>query len=576
MRFSLVCVCFAACTQHVQLEPDPLGDLVSIELTPPSATITITDLSEPPRTLAYQAIGVFSDGSRRDITSDLGWSVDNPAPGGFAVAGTYTTTNEAAGHVVVTARNTAGVAATALLTVAIDAIVIDTAYPPPAPSLFDGATTVIADDPTHAPAYRYPADGTELPQGMASTLFQASRGAGNDELRLTFDADVLHLDVRTGADRWDTGSTYERVLEQSSVGTPIHVGITAAASAVPGTVYSGASIAMEFDAQTPGGLLTYWSSATDGIMLGTLAAESAPKLYPSDGTCVGCHAAARDGLDIAVGYGSETEPALETISTVTLLPGIDHDRGLAGGWATFSPDGAMVLVADDGKLVLRDATTGSAIGGSGGTVALPDGTYATHPDWSPDGSTVAIAYTQVPPTNLDVGSASIALLPYEGSGTFGPPQVIVAAGSGDNDYFPRFSPDGGYLAYVHATESSYGAASAELWLVPAGGGTPIALAAASHHVGATSELAGVADTMPTWAPAPGTHAFLAFASSRPYGAVNPDGGRPQIWISAIDLTAPIAGVDPSEPAFWLPCQDVTVLNMMPVWALDTTVTQIVE
>jgi len=238
-----------------------------------------------------------ADGSRRDITPNLTWAVDNPAPGGFATPGTYTTSNAAAGHIVVTARNTDGIAATARLTVAIDAIVIDTAYPPPAPSLFDGASTVIANDPTHAPAYLYPTDATELPQGMASTLFQAAMGAGNDELRLTFDADVLHLDVRTGADRWDTGSTYERVLEQSSIDSPIRVGISAGASADPSTTYSGSAIWIDFDHQTPTGLLTYWSSATDGIMLGTLAAESAPKLYPSDGGCVGCHAAARDGLD---------------------------------------------------------------------------------------------------------------------------------------------------------------------------------------------------------------------------------------------------------------------------------------
>jgi len=217
--------------------------------------------------------------------------------------------------------------------------------------------------------------------------------------------------------------------------------------------------------------------------------------------------------------------------------------------------------------VLRDAQTGAPVG-SDGKVALPSGHFATHPDWSPDGSAVAIAYTATQPTNLDVTGASIALLPYKGSGAFGAPIILVPPVGPDNNYFPRYSPDGSVLAYVHANEPSRGAASAVLWMVPSTGGTPIALDAANTRVGAQTVMS-VADTMPSWAPRPDHTAFLAFASSRAYGAVLA-AGRPQIWISKIDLSNPLAGTDPSKPAFWLPCQDVTVLNMMPVWSADTT------
>jgi len=140
VRSFVLCTYLVACTQVVQLAPDPLGDLVTIELTPNDATLTITDLSQAPLTLGYHAIGVFSDGSRRDITTMLDWSVDNMAPGGFLDPGTYTTSNAAAGHVAVTARSNDGVIATAALTVIVDATVIDPAYPgdpargPPRPS----------------------------------------------------------------------------------------------------------------------------------------------------------------------------------------------------------------------------------------------------------------------------------------------------------------------------------------------------------------------------------------------------------------------------------------------------------
>ncbi|HEY1812705.1 MAG TPA: hypothetical protein VGG74_10195 [Kofleriaceae bacterium] len=575
MRSLIVCAYLVACTENVQLAPDPLGNLVTIELSPNDATLTIDDLSQPSQTLAYHAIGVFSDGSRRDITAMLSWLVDNPAPGSFLEAGTYTTSNIAAGHVGVTARSSDGVVATAALTVVVDAVVIDPAFPPSDPDLFDPSNVVIAGDPTHAPAFVYPSDGTEMPQGVAGTLFQATLGAGNDTLEITFDADLLHLTILTAADRWDTGNQVQQLLALSSIGTPIQVGIAAASSLAAGTVYGGTSIAIDFDAEQPGGLLYFWSAATNGIMLGTLGAASAPKLYPGDATCVGCHAVSRDGLGMSMGLGSESAPLLQAISTTTLAPAIDSSQGIAGGWSTYSPDGSLILVADDGQLVLRDAQTGAPVSaaGSGGKIALPSGHFATHPDWSPDGASVAVAYTATQPTNLDVAGASIAVLPYNGDGTFGTPLVLVAPVGSDNDYFPRYSPDGSYLAYVHASEPSQGAASAELWLVRSGGGTPIALDEASHTVGSVTAVPGLADTMPSWAPVTSTHAFLAFASARAYGTVLPAAGRPQIWISAIDLTSPMPGADPSQPAFWLPCQDVTVLNMSPVWAVDTSTPQ---
>jgi hypothetical protein len=571
VRSFVLCTYLVACTQVVQLAPDPLGDLVTIELTPNDATLTITDLSQAPLTLGYHAIGVFSDGSRRDITTMLNWSVDNIAPGGFLDPGTYTTSNAAAGHVAVTARSNDGVIATAALTVIVDATVIDPAYPGD-PTLFDPSIPIIAGDPTHAPSYLYPSDGTELPQGVASTLFQAAFGTSNDTLELTFDADVLHLAVFTTENRWDTGSQIQQLLALSSVGTPIECGIAAAAAATPGTVYGGAPIALTFDALQPGGSIYYWSAATNGIMLGALSSPSAPKLFPGDTSCVGCHSASRDGQSLGMAYGSETAPLLQTIDADTLATTIDRAQMLAGGWSTFSPDGTMILVAGSGQLELRDAQTGVPIG-SDGKIALPSGHYATHPDWSPDGNSVAIAYTTTPPSDLSVGSASIAVLPYKGSGAFGAPITVVAAVGLDNNYFPRYSPDGSFIAYVHAIEPSEGAASAELWLVPSTGGTPIALQAASHTVSSVTSVANTADTMPTWAPMPGPHTYLAFASSRTYGVVLPSGGQPQIWVSAIDLTNITANGDPSQPAFWLPCQDVTVLNNNPVWAFDSTAPQ---
>lgn len=569
-RLLILAVAIASCTQQVQLAPDPLVDLVSIELSPQDSQLTITDLSDPPLTQAYHAIGTFSDGSRRDITAMLAWSVDNSAPGNFLVPGTFSTSNAAAGIIGVTATSD-GVTATARLTVAIDATIVDATYPPPNASLFDPAYPITTGG-SNAPALLYPTAGTLFPQGVARTLFQlalgGASGAPNDAALLTFDSSVLHIAVETGADRWDTGTALQSLLARSDTGSPIAVGVRAAASAAPGMVYAGPTISIEFEPDLPGGVIYFWSADTSGIVRGALGTSSAPALYPPSG-CAGCHASSRDGMQLAMGYSSETSPLLASIVASTAAPLIDPGQAIAGGWSAYSPDGSMILVATAGQLALRDAQTGAPIGGGSGAIALPPGYFATHPDWSPDGASVAVAYTQIAPTDLDVQGASIAILPYSGDGTFGAPSILVPAIGSDNDYFPKFSPDGSYVAYVHASEPSQGAASAELELVPAPGGTsgaPIALAAASHAVAGAS-LGSAADAMPSWAPlVGGARAYLAFASTRPYGAVMAAGGRAQIWVTAIDLASAGSGGDPSSPAFWLPCQDVTVVNNDPVWA----------
>jgi hypothetical protein len=228
------------------------------------------------------------------------------------------------------------------------------------------------------------------------------------------------------------------------------------------------------------------------------------------------------------------------------------------GWATYSPGGTTLVVANDGALTEYDARTGTVIG----TISIGTNKYATHPDWSPDGTSLAIALTAQIPTNLDVKASSIAVLPRNG-GTWGAPQMLVTGSNTNNNYFPRWSPDGSVLAFVHATTTSRGAVSAELMLIPKSGGSPAPLAMANTHVG-HADLVDLANTMPAWAPNVGQHAWLAFVSARPYGNVL-SGGRGQIWISAVDLTT--AGA-PSHPAFWLPSQDVTVLNNTPSWSGD--------
>lgn len=547
-------VALSGCVEHIQLDRDDLPGLVAIEVAPGDEAVSLA-LPGSPQTVAYRATGRFAGGEARDITDRVEWTVDNPFPGALAAGGLYTTSNAAAGHVAIRARHR-DLTGTAALTVAITAAVVDDSFPPPAgaAALFAPGTPVMIDA-SRSPAILYPSDATVFPQGLAQVLFQYRTGAMTDAFRLTLDSDVLHLEVLSGADRWRPDASTWALIERSHPGAAARFEVDAASSAAPGTIFAGAPASLGFAGGAAGGALYY--VAAGGILRGELAQPVAAKLYPlaGDGARVAAPSVSRDGTTMALAYND----SLRTLDLATLSPIITAPGPL--GSAAVSPDGRLVVIANMGMVQLRDARTGKGVGSPDGRVML--GAMATHPDWSPDGAAIAVAIgTMV--TNMDLKGGSIARVPYLGNGRWGSPQVLVAStGDMDNNFSPRWSPDGAAIAYVHAT-GPIGDPSSELRIVPAGGGSATVLQRASHRV-ALADAPGIASSMPAWAPASAGTMWLAFVSARAYGAVRPMPGPGQLWISAIDPSQLGAG-DPSSAAFWLAAQDVTAVGANPTWA----------
>jgi hypothetical protein len=556
-----------ACTETVELGSGQLSGLVSIEMRPPAAIATVTDLGAGPVVVQFKAIGRFVDGTRRDITKLVEWTVDNPAPGSV-LEGTYLTTNAAGGRTVVRARALVGdsaIESAADMHVIIALDLIDGVFPPPVGSeaLFGPDMETIVGGP-RAPTLLYPAHETLFPQDLSRIVFQHSPGAATDAFRWRLLSDSLSLSFLTGGSRWQPDGAVWSLIAATHPGADVRMVVEAVDSTQPGTIYSSPEERLTFARGGGGGVIYHWSNGTNAIMRSTLSNESAQQLYPtgSDTACVSCHTVSRDGKQMALGYDGEL---LRTIDIETQSP-ILNTPLRPMGWAAFSPDGKLIVVADNGTLTLRDAKTGNTVGPNMGRITLPMNTKATHPDWSPDGRYVAVTFSTDIPTNMTVGSGAIARIPYN-SGTWGSIEVLVPGSTGSNNYFPKYSPDGRFIAFVHAPSPSQGAPLAELRMIRASGGSVIWLDRASHRLGTTDGVSDLQNTMPSWSPdIDGDQAWLAFASARPYGEILPNRGTTQIWITGIDLARAEEGLDPSSSAFWLTSQSVGVINNNPIWA----------
>jgi Tol biopolymer transport system component len=568
----LASLCWVAgCTETIQLGGGQLSGLVSLELRPPAAVATVTDLNAGPVVVKFHAIGRFVDGTRRDVTHLVEWSVDNPTPGTVS-DGTYLTSNAAGGHVIVRARALAGegaLQADADMHVVISLDLVDGVFPPPIGSedLFSPEAAVEVGG-ERAPTLLYPAPGTLFPQDLSRIVFQHAPSPQTDAYRLRLISDSLYISILTGGTRWQPDGAVWSLIAATHPGAEVGLLVEAASSSQPGTIYSAPQATLHFARGGGGGVIYHWSAGSSSIMRSTLSSESPTRLYPLDPdvTCAGCHSVSRDGKQMVLGYDGEN---LRTIDLEFQTPLIASPpmpvRPM--GWSTFSPDGELIVVADEGTLTLRDAQTGNTVGPSLGRLPIPVALNASHPDWSPDGSFVAMTLT-ADVTNMSVGSGAIARIPYDAStGTWGTHEILVGGSLTNNNYFPKYSPNGRFIAFVHSTGPSQGAPLAELRMIRADGGAQITLNTASHRLGAVDGVPDLANTMPSWAPdVDGNLAWLAFASSRPYGEIIPVRGTAQVWITGIDLARAEIGIDPSYAAFWLTSQDVRVVNNNPIWA----------
>lgn len=558
--------------------------VTALSIDPPLATLVVDQTT--PRTQTFTALAKLDDGTMKAVPAVF--SVDAPAPGAIDPAtGVYTTSNAAGGLVQVTAAF-GGKTATASLTVVFQPVISAGTVPADVPTLFDPAqSTPVLNDP-QAPEIVYPSTGTMFPTNVYRTLFQW-RAKGLSLFHLHFEGPYVDLSIytdgahatcafaQTGAGCWESTLATWQWLAGAAAGGSVKVTVEAADPAHPGQFYVGTSIDVRFSSKPVPGAIYYWSTTQAGVLRASVA-DAAPKpfLTPTEtGKCVACHTLSRNGKRLGADVGGETLWVVSVDGTTPppVVFSAYNNKSIPSAWSTFNPDATRVVSAKGGVLKLLDGNTGAPIGAGGGALAL-GGKFGTQPDWAPDGQHLVFAYgTQ----NKDRGvqGSSLAMMDQAGDAFSNVTVIRQSTGSMDTYAYPMFDPTSQWVVYMHATGASDKNPAGRLFVAAAQAGAMETELTALDTVVADGVVpTGIANNMPTWAPAPdpGETRWVAFASKRDYGLVLASGskygsGLQQLWVSALD-PAKLGSGDPSSPAFRLPFQLLNENNHRPFWAED--------
>jgi hypothetical protein len=478
--------------------------------------------------------------------------------------------------------------------------VVDPSLPNGIVGSFDGSQPMVG-----GMTVAYPSPGVILPHDLAPIDVQWNPPAGSNVYRVTYDVetgDRLRGFVK-GADWIPTASDWQWLLDRAA-GHKLTVDVAGGSMDPSGAltkVVSSTALPLQVSRDDATGALFYFATTGDqttgdGTLERLPVGAQKPDKYLNKtndgGRCVGCHQLTRDGTHLAFAYYDIGGGLGGTSQTLGLVDASDPTKGLAGAGqnmaqATFNPDGTKMVTQYGGKMTLRDGLTGASI------MDITTSGAALYPDWSPDGSKLVFVkpsagcqqqILDIGQTSIFVYGGSLTTLDWNGS-TFSNEQTILAAQGTDNNYYPSWSPDGGYIAFTRADGTvkstwslagmactghdgsglSYDNPSATLWLLPAKGGAPFQLTAAN---GAPMKT----NSWPRWAPkADGEYLWMSFSSTRAYGNVLAGANaHHQIWFTAI---APIGKVevganDPSAPAVWFPFQDTVTKNHIGTWSLQ--------
>jgi hypothetical protein len=524
---------------------------------------------------------------------------------------------------------------------------------------------------------RYPSNGVLLPPNMNSLSVQWTPYGGYTTYEVDFSNAVTDTRIITKCATQTTDTSQPPAasggcdVELSQAEWTLLANANRGASPVTITVRgttdgtcatsSKNSIKFAFASEDLLGAIYYWkstitSNGTGGQIWEKSFGSTTPEQQVTgvsgsalSSSCNGCHVLSRDGQRMVV-YSddddsddeySDVTGSLIDMGTMSAIGTAYAGRGSGQppGFSTLSPNHGYYLTSDGlgtsptNNFTLWNGNTGVQTS----TITFGSaGDRPTMPDWSPDGSKVVYvlpnSVASWDQTGISLGGfgggrtdddhmfgGSLWILPYSGNGAFGTPSLFLQS-SGENNYYPSYSPDGDFIAFDRAPASSavstisgcinagsagalcpndsYSNPAARLMLTSASKAAPVDLQNANGSPASAPQ--NLSNSWPRWSPFVQTYEgnkllWIAFSSTRDYGllvrnhlsgmyqcyppdAYQQPGGahhstfdplcqQPKLWMAAINLSD-VSGGDPSFPAFYLPFQDITTHNHTPQWTQE--------
>lgn len=545
--------------------------ITSLTIDPPTAAL-VHESGQPAKTQPFKAIAHYADNTTGEIAGGVTWTATNLQVGNVASSGLYTTSGSIGGAVKITA-SFKGQKATAALTVKLRMLENPANANPTVIGALKGAT---AKDATLQWAYPY--DGTVFPRGLGSPRLMWNNGGAADVYYVHITSATFELEsfstVPPPSRFAFSGTTWQQFVDSTSGaahltvarwnGTAATIGVqhkwTIAPASMRGTIYYWANNVGRVMRIKPG------AAAPDDFSAGTFGA------LPASDCTMTCHTVSADGSTLVSG-GDTLGGSYDLLTNKPIF-----DTGGAAGsaqkrlWSNpaLSPNGKY-LVQNASPLPgppgaqpgLWNTTTGAKVANSGLDAAL-----LGMPAFSPDGT--KLAYVGL--AGAEANGLSVYDFDLPNAKVVGAPKLLVAKGAGAAIAWPSVAPDAKWAIYHRGPLDTRDALSDLFFASTINPNQEVRLAKLNGD--GYPFAAGIRDASynyePTFAPVPsGGFFWVVFTSRRTYGNVltGAKDAVKQLWVAAIDLN-PAPGADPSHPAFLLPGQAESSLNMRGFWALD--------
>ncbi|HEY1960199.1 MAG TPA: hypothetical protein VGH28_31535 [Polyangiaceae bacterium] len=435
-----------------------------------------------------------------------------------------------------------------------------------------------AGAPSGGPCLVEPEVGSLYPHNWLRPRFRFVASAGENlfEIRLHAPNQTKDLLVYTTETSWTMPKAMWDLVRDHSNDMPLT--LTVRGGAFDGTnltnVALGSNGTIGIAPVDAPGSIVYWFTdgysgaiGLNGFSVGdesVVSALTTPQVQEQSISCMGCHTGTPDGASVVIsttngGWGNmlaSVDPGDGGAAGV--VPSYAGNAGLAAllagplGISTISKahwqTGDRVVVASNNTDLQWIDVEATSAANARGTIARngtqTPGALAGSPSFSHDGNTIVYTATNHTADGRlggyyldtdDTGSrADLYTVPFanRAGGTIAP--VAGASDPNVQEFYPSYSPDDALIAFAEAPndKNMYNQPLAEVYVIPAGGGTATRLAANDPPSCSGVASPGVTNTWPKWAPSVGTASggrsfyWIVFSSTR-------IGALPQLFITPV-------------------------------------------